>query len=164
MLILISDILKFYSLVLVLQIPKLKKHKPVPKTIYEPPKELSKLQDKKVENRRAAEGRLMSSSKSQFACADPNKSVKTERKLDEIRREEDRKLKFDSYRAKPLPKEVMVSCVAFAVSCVPVICRDHCFTVSFSFVLFLIWFDISVIVALFGSKLVANDDLGCNFI
>lgn len=91
------------------QIPKLKKHKAVPKTVYEPPKEFDRLQNKRVENRRAAEGRLMSSSKSQFACANPGKSNKTERKLESIRMEEDSKLQFDSYKAKPLPKEVMVS-------------------------------------------------------
>ncbi|XP_067935947.1 cilia- and flagella-associated protein 99-like [Watersipora subatra] len=90
-------------------IPKLKKHKPVPKTVYEPPKEIGKLQEKRVENRRAAEGRLMDSSKKQFTCANPNKSVKTEKKLERIRMDADKKLKFDSYKAKPLPKEVMQS-------------------------------------------------------
>lgn len=81
----------------------------MPKTVYEPPKEFDRLQNKRVENRRAAEGRLMGASKSQFACANPSKSSKTERKLDHIRQEEDKKLQFDSHKAKPLPKEVMVS-------------------------------------------------------
>lgn len=72
------------------------------------PKEFDKLQGKRVENRRAAEGRLMESSKKQFACANPSKSEKTERKLDQIRWEEDDKLQFNSYKAKPLPKETMV--------------------------------------------------------
>ena len=51
----------------------------------------------------------MDSSKSQFACANPGKSAKTEKKLEQIRKEEDDKLQFDNYKAKPLPKEVMVS-------------------------------------------------------
>jgi len=55
----------------------------------------------------------MESSKYQFACANFNKSEKTERKLQQIRLEEDQKLQFDSYKAKPLPKEVMVSHVTF---------------------------------------------------
>ena len=50
----------------------------------------------------------MDSSKKQFSCANPSKSFKTERKLEQIRMEEDGKLQFNSYRAKPLPKEVMV--------------------------------------------------------
>lgn len=91
------------------QIPKLKKHKPVPKAVYEDPKEFDKLQSRRVKNRRAAESRLMDSSKNQFACANPSKSTKTEMKLEQIRSEEDKKLQFDSYRAKPMPKEVMVS-------------------------------------------------------
>ncbi|KAF6035596.1 CFAP99 [Bugula neritina] len=88
-------------------IPKLQKHKPVPKTLYEKPKEVNRLQAQRIENRQAAEGRLMESSKYQFACANFNKSEKTERKLQQIRLEEDQKLQFDSYKAKPLPKEVM---------------------------------------------------------
>lgn len=50
----------------------------------------------------------MDSSKKQFACANPNKSVKTERKMEQIRMAEDGKLQFNSYKAKPLSKEVMV--------------------------------------------------------
>lgn len=100
---------------LLFQIPKLEKHKPVPKSIYQEPKEVQMLQDAKVKNRRSAEKRLMSSSKKQFSCANPGKSQKTVGKLDKIRQEEDGKLQFDSYRAKPLPKELMVSLCTIAV-------------------------------------------------
>lgn len=94
-----------------LQIPKLQKHKEVPHTTYLEPKEFEKLKEEKVKNRRVAEKTLMSSSKKQFSCANPEKSQKTVNKLDKIRQEEDDKLQFDSHKAKPLPKEIMVSLV-----------------------------------------------------
>ena len=50
----------------------------------------------------------MNASKKQFSCADPSKSRKTQEKLNRIRQEEESKLKFDSYKAKPLKKEIMV--------------------------------------------------------
>ena len=86
----------------------MQKHKPVPRAVYDQPREQDVLLEKKVVNRREAERRLMESSKKQFSCADPSKSQKTVEKLDKIRQLEDGKLQFDSYRAKPLSKEVMV--------------------------------------------------------
>lgn len=76
--------------------------------MYSEPKEAQMLREKLVDNRRAAEQRLVDTTTAKFSCAATGKSSKTERKMEKIRIEEEQKLQFDSYRAKPMPKEVMV--------------------------------------------------------
>ncbi|KAK3094329.1 hypothetical protein FSP39_000366 [Pinctada imbricata] len=84
-------------------IPKLTKHRPIPKTLYKEPKELSKIELNKEANRRKAEERLMEASRLQFACANPEKSQKTKEILNNIISEENGKLEFDRHKANPPP-------------------------------------------------------------
>uniref|UniRef100_K1Q724 Cilia- and flagella-associated protein 99 n=1 Tax=Magallana gigas TaxID=29159 RepID=K1Q724_MAGGI len=84
-------------------IPKLKKHKPVPKTLYSEPKEFSQIKKSKESNRRIAEERLMEASGIKFACANPAKSEKTIEILNNIVSEEEAKLEFERHRANPPP-------------------------------------------------------------
>lgn len=84
-------------------IPKLKKHKPVPKTLYSEPKEFSQIKKCKESNRRIAEERLMEASGIKFACANPAKSEKTIEILNNIVSEEEAKLEFERHRANPPP-------------------------------------------------------------
>ncbi|XP_023933113.1 cilia- and flagella-associated protein 99 isoform X2 [Lingula anatina] len=87
-------------------IPKLEKHKPVPKTTYQDPKQKRIIEENKVMNRRKAEERLMESSRYQFACANPEKSDKTRHRLQSILAEQESKLEFDKHKANPLPNFV----------------------------------------------------------
>ncbi|XP_064599674.1 cilia- and flagella-associated protein 99-like [Liolophura sinensis] len=89
------------------RIPKLKKHRPVPKTIYTEPQEFGKIASTKVENRRQAEERLMEAHREQFACANWEKSDKTKQILESIMVESDQKLDFDRHRANPVPTSVV---------------------------------------------------------
>ncbi|XP_022343302.2 cilia- and flagella-associated protein 99-like isoform X1 [Crassostrea virginica] len=84
-------------------IPKLAKHKPVPKTLYSEPREFNKIKRSKESNRRVAEERLMEASRIQFACANPEKSQKTKEILTNIVSEEESKLEFERHRANPPP-------------------------------------------------------------
>ncbi|XP_077992467.1 cilia- and flagella-associated protein 99-like [Glandiceps talaboti] len=85
-------------------IPTLKPHQPVPKSTYDKPRELKNLGKVKEVNRRKAEERLLESSKSQFSCANAEKSVKAKSRLANIVAEQDSKLNFEKNRARPLPQ------------------------------------------------------------
>ncbi|XP_074641757.1 cilia- and flagella-associated protein 99-like [Tubulanus polymorphus] len=84
-------------------IPKLQKHRPVPKTLYEPPKEQESLSHLKIQNRRTAEDRLMEASRYQFACANPELSAKTINRMHKVIIGEENKLDFEKHTANPLP-------------------------------------------------------------
>lgn len=88
------------------KIPKLKSSKPVPQSTYSAPSVSSKLEEAKSRNRRKAEGNLLAANASQFQCANPQKSGKTQRKMNEIKAEQDSKLKFDPDKAIPAPSFV----------------------------------------------------------
>ncbi|OWF41505.1 cilia- and flagella-associated protein 99-like [Mizuhopecten yessoensis] len=84
-------------------IPKLHKHKPPPRSLYDDPEEFDVLKRNRDVNRRKAEERLMEASRIQFACANPEKSDKTKEIWNNIISEEDGKLDFERHRAKPTP-------------------------------------------------------------
>ncbi|XP_070540652.1 cilia- and flagella-associated protein 99-like [Ptychodera flava] len=84
-------------------IPTLKPHQPVPKTTYEKPKEQKEIEKMKELHRRRAEEQLLESSKSQFSCANAEKSEKAKNRLAKIVYEQDSKLNFEKNRARPLP-------------------------------------------------------------
>ncbi|XP_069139126.1 cilia- and flagella-associated protein 99-like isoform X2 [Argopecten irradians] len=84
-------------------IPKLHKHKPPPRSLYDDPEEFDILKRNRDVNRRKAEERLMEASRIQFACANPEKSDKTKEIWNNIISEEDGKLDFERHRAKPTP-------------------------------------------------------------
>lgn len=84
-------------------IPKLKKHKPAPVTLYDKPVELEMIQRTKEANRRRAEERLMEASRLQYACANPNKSQKTKEIISNIIYEEESKIDFEKHKANPTP-------------------------------------------------------------
>merc|ERR1711874_153304 len=76
------------------KVPKLKKSKPPPQSLYRAPTDQDDLSRQKEENRRRAEERLMEASKIQFACANPEKSDKTKQILQIIQMEEDDKVNW----------------------------------------------------------------------
>ncbi|XP_052102291.1 cilia- and flagella-associated protein 99-like isoform X2 [Mytilus californianus] len=84
-------------------IPKLKKHKPAPVTLYDKPVEIEMIQRTKEANRRRAEERLMEASRLQYACANPNKSQKTKEIISNIIYEEESKIDFEKHKANPTP-------------------------------------------------------------
>ncbi|CAB3977127.1 Hypothetical predicted protein [Paramuricea clavata] len=85
------------------KIPKLKPSKPVPQTTYTTPSVNTKLEEVRSKNRKKAESNLHTANSSQFQCANPQKSDKTQRKMYEIQVEKESKLKFDSGKANPAP-------------------------------------------------------------
>lgn len=88
------------------KIPKLKPSKPVPKTTYSAPFVSGKLEEARSRNRRNAEDNLLAANVSQFQCANAKKSDKTQRKMEEIKAEQESKLKFGSTKAIPAPSFV----------------------------------------------------------
>lgn len=84
-------------------IPQLKKHNPVPKSLYTAPQEQAIIAKRKEENRQQAEERLMEASRRQFACANPDVTHKTREVLKNIRAEQASKVEFDRHRARPVP-------------------------------------------------------------
>ncbi|KAI0218459.1 Cilia- and flagella-associated protein 99 [Lamellibrachia satsuma] len=84
-------------------IPTLKKHRPVPQTTYHEPREQIEMSAIQEMNRRQAEEQLMEASRSQFACANPEKSSKTKQRLAKIITEEEEKLQFNKSKAMPAP-------------------------------------------------------------
>ncbi|KAK7457309.1 hypothetical protein BaRGS_00035724, partial [Batillaria attramentaria] len=84
-------------------IPKLKKHNPVPKSLYVASKDQAEVDRRKQENRQQAEERLMEASRRQFACANPEPSHKTREVLKNIVSEQDSKLEFERHRSRPVP-------------------------------------------------------------
>jgi len=85
------------------KIPKLKKYKPPPSSLYRIPTEEVELTKQKEENRRRAEERLMEASRIQFACANPEKSQKTLKILSNIQLDEQRKINHNSVQPRPAP-------------------------------------------------------------
>ena len=51
----------------------------------------------------------MEASRQQFACANPERSEKTQRRMRDIMMEEDSKLDFERHKFNPLPQSVLVS-------------------------------------------------------
>ena len=50
----------------------------------------------------------MEAAKLQFSCANPEKSEKTRRRLQEILDNEESKLEFDKHKSNPLPSSILV--------------------------------------------------------
>lgn len=88
-------------------IPRLKPHRPVPKTTYVTPKESDVMAQIREENRRKAEERLMEASKLQIACANTDKSEKTKQRMKEIMLEQERQLDFERHSANPVPRAIL---------------------------------------------------------
>ncbi|KAK2169827.1 hypothetical protein NP493_1173g00013 [Ridgeia piscesae] len=84
-------------------IPTLRKHSGVPQTTYSEPREQIEISAIQEMNRRQAEEQLMEASRSQFACANPEKSAKTKQRLAKIITEEEQKLQFNKSKAMPAP-------------------------------------------------------------
>ncbi|KAL3864337.1 hypothetical protein ACJMK2_006028, partial [Sinanodonta woodiana] len=84
-------------------IPKLQKHKPPPKTLYQQPTEFELIDQIRQANRRKAEESLMEASRHQFACANPEKSQKTKEIMNKIITEGEAKLDFDRPKANTAP-------------------------------------------------------------
>ncbi|WAR22532.1 CFA99-like protein [Mya arenaria] len=74
-------------------IPKLERSRPPPETLYKQPSELGKIEQE----------RLMDASRKQFACANPEKSLKTKEKIQRILDEADQKLEFDKPKTNKAP-------------------------------------------------------------
>ena len=51
----------------------------------------------------------MEASRLQFACANPERSEKTQKKLQSIMAEEENKLDFDRHKSHPVPNGMLVS-------------------------------------------------------
>jgi len=86
------------------EIPKLTKFsRPLPKSLYEQPKERTSLSLIKEENRKAAATRFKEMQTKPLRVADTSKSKKTLDRENTIIKAEESKLKFDSYKAKPAP-------------------------------------------------------------
>ncbi|XP_052773532.1 cilia- and flagella-associated protein 99-like isoform X2 [Mya arenaria] len=100
-------------------IPKLERSRPPPETLYKQPSELGKIEQVRQANRRRAEERLMDASRKQFACANPEKSLKTKEKIQRILDEADQKLEFDKPKTNKAPsflsQEVPVKMTAAAI-------------------------------------------------
>ncbi|XP_022097677.1 cilia- and flagella-associated protein 99-like [Acanthaster planci] len=88
------------------KIPLVHKHKPVPKTTYSGPREEKLILEAKERNRRRAEEQLYSAAKNQFACANAEKSEKTQRRLNKILAQEESKLQFDKQKTKEMPAAI----------------------------------------------------------
>ncbi|XP_071493877.1 cilia- and flagella-associated protein 99-like [Diadema antillarum] len=87
-------------------IPKVKKSKPVPKSTYVGPREDSLVQEAKERNRKRAEETLLTAAKSQFSCANTEKSEKTRVRQAAILQEEESKLQFNKVKARKPPQSV----------------------------------------------------------
>lgn len=85
------------------KIPTLQKSKSPPKTLYRAPTEQEALSRLKEENRRQAEERLMEASKTQFACANPEKSEKTKQIIQAIVQDENSKVDVNKIKARNVP-------------------------------------------------------------
>ncbi|ELU14229.1 hypothetical protein CAPTEDRAFT_191698 [Capitella teleta] len=90
-----------------IKIPKLKPFKPTPKTTYEKPEEENIMAAIREKNRRRAEEHLMEASRQRFACANPEKSEKTQRRMRDILVEEEQKLDFERHKSHPFPKALL---------------------------------------------------------
>ena len=61
--------------------------------------------------------RLMEASRQQFACANPERSEKTQRRMRDIMMEEDGKLDFERHKSHSLPQSVLVSSTPSPTDC-----------------------------------------------
>ncbi|PAA76086.1 hypothetical protein BOX15_Mlig017297g1 [Macrostomum lignano] len=87
------------------ELPTLAPSRPVPSSTYERPQESADLAERRRKNREVAEQRLAEATRQRPRCADPGKSEKCERKIREIRAEQERALAFDAPKSNPMPKE-----------------------------------------------------------
>jgi len=85
------------------KIPTIKKHRPVPETTYEKPKEIDALVQASNKNKNEAERKFIDASLTQFACANAEKSTKTKDRMKKYVEDEQAKLKFNSNKARSLP-------------------------------------------------------------
>jgi len=87
-------------------IPKVKTTNPIPASIYKSPREETEIQKKKEENRKKSEQMLEEVRTLSGNHIRTEKSIKTQERMDTIIKEGEAQLKFDSYKAKPVPKKV----------------------------------------------------------
>ncbi|XP_033632597.1 cilia- and flagella-associated protein 99-like [Asterias rubens] len=85
------------------KIPTVHRHKPVPKSTYDIPREDKLIVEAKERNRRRVEEHLYDATKRQFSCANAEKSDKTQRRRNEILAMEDGKLQFNKKKTKDIP-------------------------------------------------------------
>ncbi|CAK8681599.1 unnamed protein product [Clavelina lepadiformis] len=88
------------------KIPTVKKHQPVPKHIFEKPREMEVIQKAKETNQRKAEQKLFQANEDQFVCAHPEKSLKTKAIMQEIIDDECKKLNFNQKHMRQVPPHI----------------------------------------------------------
>ncbi|KAF7666453.1 hypothetical protein LDENG_00108820 [Lucifuga dentata] len=84
-------------------IPQLEKHKPVPDSTYNAPKEMQTMEELKQRNHQKAEELLYEANMKQFQCLKPEKSEHTKKVISQIQEDLDSRLKFDSFNSSGLP-------------------------------------------------------------
>ncbi|XP_069392209.1 cilia- and flagella-associated protein 99-like [Paralichthys olivaceus] len=84
-------------------IPQQIKCKPVPITTHRTPKELKIIQQIKQENNQKTKELLNEANRKQFRCGNPQKSERTKRVMDQIKKDLDSKLQFSSIHPTKVP-------------------------------------------------------------
>lgn len=86
------------------QVPTVAKVKPVPKHVFEVPKEFKDIETIKAMNYQLAMHDYELSNHNQFRCANTEKSIKAQEKINQIMVDENEKLDFNKKHTRQLPK------------------------------------------------------------
>lgn len=88
-------------------VPKVKTTNPIPSSTYKSPREEMELAKRKEEHRKRSEQMLDRVRSLSANHTKTIKSTKTQERLNTIVKESDAQLKFDSHKARPVPKKIM---------------------------------------------------------
>ena len=67
----------------------------------------------------------MESMKTQFTCANPEKTTAFKEKVAQIRKEQDDQLQFESHKSNPVPRNMLV-CTDLFLDCEKYIHQSYC--------------------------------------
>ena len=105
-------------------IPKVKSTNPVPKTTYKSPREETELMKKKEEHRKRSEQTLENVRSYSAHHTKTAKSSKTQDRMDTIVKESEAQLKFDSHKARRVPKKVIENTTAIKLNAATILRED----------------------------------------
>lgn len=105
-------------------IPKVKTTNPVPNSTYKSPREEINLMKKKEEHRKRSEKMLDDVKGLSRNHTKTQRSTKTQERLDKIKKDEEAQLKFDSHKARPVPKTILENNTAIKLNAAAILRED----------------------------------------
>ena len=109
-------------------VPKVKPTNPIPSSTYKSPREEMELAKKKEEHRKRSEQMLDRVRTLSANHTKTVKSTKTQERLNTIVKDSEAQLKFDSYKARPVPKKIMESAAPIKLNAAAIMREDALYT------------------------------------